>query len=172
MARHWLGPGECREVVQIGSVRLDETFRVAAEFDVLVGPRVNGHLSAYFESLTGITNAALAARGIDFAEAYRRFLDFCGQTPIAAFGHDEDVLAENIRLYGLADMAPLPPFHDLRAWFARHQVDPRGLHSCDIGPALGVPFAGHAHNALDDARSIAAGMRVMAARGAALPLAA
>ncbi len=37
--------------------------------------------------------------------------------------------------------------------------------SCDIAPALGVPFVGQAHNALDDARSLAAGMAAMAARG-------
>lgn len=172
MAHHWLRPGEFREVVQIGAVRLDETFRTVAEFDMLVRPRINGELSAYFETLTGIANAALAARGVDFAEAYERFLAFCGKTSIAAFGRDDFVLEDNIRLYGLTGMAPLPPFHDLRQWFARHRIDPRGLHSCDIGPALGVPFSGHAHNALDDARSIAAGMRVMAARGAALPLAA
>jgi inhibitor of KinA sporulation pathway (predicted exonuclease) len=37
--------------------------------------------------------------------------------------------------------------------------------SCDLGPALGLPFAGRAHNALNDARSIAGAMEVMASRG-------
>ena len=91
-----------------------------------------------------------------------------GAGPICAFGHDEWVLEENIRLYGLKRMKALPAFHDLRAWFAAHQVDPRGLHSCDIGPSLGAPFIGRAHDALDDARSVAAGMEILAARGARL----
>ena len=169
MASHWLRPGEYKEVVQIGAVRLDGlSFEILEEFDVLVRPRINSSLSPYFENLTGISNARLAAEGLDFAEAYCRFLNFAGTSPICAFGHDEWVLEENIRLYGLKDMPPLPPFRDLRAWFAAHQVDPRGLHSCEIALRLGADFVGRAHNALDDARSIAAGMEIMAARGAVL----
>jgi inhibitor of KinA sporulation pathway (predicted exonuclease) len=169
MASHWLRPGEFKEVVQIGAVRLDATtFRILDEFEVLIRPRINAVLSPYLENLTGITNASLAERGMDFAEGYSRFLNFAGQAPICAFGHDEWVLEENIRLYGLGQMPALPAFHDLRAWFAEHQVDPRGLHSCDIGPSLGAPFIGSAHNALDDARSVAAGMEILASRGARL----
>ena len=170
MASHWLRPGEFKEVVQIGAVRLAaDTFEVASgEFDILVRPRINPALSPYFEALTGITGEAVARRGVDFAIAYDRFLDFAGAGPICAFGHDERVLEENLRLYGIKGARPLPVFRDLRRWFTAHDVDPRGMHSCDIGPALGVPFCGRAHNALDDARSIAAGMEVMASRGAVL----
>src|ERR1700753_1802328 len=169
MASHWLRPGEFKEVIQIGAVRVDAaSFQVLDAFDVLVRPRINSLLSPYIENLTGISNNVLAERGLDFAEAYARFLNFIGNSPICAFGHDEWVLEENIRLYGLKQMGTLPQFHDLRPWFAERQVDPRGLHSCDIGPSLGVPFTGHAHNALDDARSLAAGMGVMGARGAIL----
>ena len=169
MANHWLRPGEFKEVVQIGAVRLDAaSFRLLDEFEILIRPRVNSTLSPYFESLTGITNDRLARHGVDFAEGYDRFADFAGDGPICAFGHDKWVLEENIRLYGLKRMKALPAFHDLRAWFAAHQVDPRGLHSCDIGPSLGAPFIGRAHDALDDARSVAAGMEILAARGARL----
>ena len=169
MASHWLRPGEFKEVVQIGAVRLAaDTFEVLAEFDVLVRPRVNAVLSPYFEKLTGITAELVALRGVDFAAAYDRFIDFAGAGPVCAFGHDEWVLEQNLRLYGIADARPLPAFQDLRGWFAANNIDPRGMHSCDIGPALGVPFKGRAHNALDDARSIAAGMGVMASRGAVL----
>ncbi len=103
---------------------------------------------------------------MDFRTAYDRFLAFAGDGPIAAFGRDEKVLEENLRLYGIKDAKPLPLFYDLRGWFAVQGMDPRGRHSCEIGPALGVPFAGRSHNALDDARSLAAGMEVIAARGA------
>jgi inhibitor of KinA sporulation pathway (predicted exonuclease) len=173
MASHWLRPGEFKEVVQIGAVKLDmASFKIIGSFDVLVRPRINPMLSPYFENLTGITNQALGQRAADFAEALVRFLVFAAGGPIAAFGHDEWVLEENIRLYGLKGLPPLPRFHDLRAWFAAHDVDPRGLHSCDIGPKLGVPFTGRAHNALDDARSVALAMEAMVARGASATLAA
>ena len=78
------------------------------------------------------------------------------------------MLEDNIRLYGMTGARALPVFYDLRGWFAVQGVDPRGMHSCDIAPALGVPFAGQTHNALDDARSIAGAMEAMAARGARL----
>jgi inhibitor of KinA sporulation pathway (predicted exonuclease) len=162
MAGHWLKPGEFKEVVQIGAVRLDAQFRILDEFEILVRPRINSALSPYFENLTGIGNALLLMKGVDFADAYRRFVAFAGETPIAAFGHDEWVLEDNIRLYGLADVAPLPLFQDLRAWFAERKVDPRGLHSCDIAAKVGAAFKGRAHNALDDARSIAIGMKTLA----------
>lgn len=167
--RQWLGPGEFKEVVQIGAVRLEAgTLAVVESFECLVRPRVNSVLSAYFENLTGISNASLAARGLDFETAYRGFVDFTAGGVIASFGHDEWVLEENIRLYGLKDMPAMPDFLELRGWFARHGVDPKGLHSCDIGPLLGVPFEGRTHDALCDARSIAAGISVLVRRGAKL----
>ena len=167
MARCWMTPGEFQEVVQIGAVKLDgESLAVLDELDLLVTPRINRDLSPYFTKLTTITNADLAARGMDFAAAYEGFLDFAEGGAIAAFGRDDEVLTANLRLYGIGGARPLPPFQDLRRWFAACGIDPRGLHSCDIGPLLGVPFQSQTHNALDDARSIAAGMKVMASRGA------
>jgi inhibitor of KinA sporulation pathway (predicted exonuclease) len=163
MAGNWLRPGEFKEVVQIGAVRLDGVdLRVLDEFEVLVRPRINARLSPYFENLTGITNGLLAKRGLDFAQAYERFADFAGDGPLWAFGRDDLVLEENIRLYGLKGLKPLCPFQDLRSWFAEQGIDPRGLHSCDIGPKLGAPFVGRSHNALDDARSVAGAMAIMA----------
>lgn len=166
MARHWLTPGEFKEVVQIGAVKLDaDSFAALDEFEMLVRPRINPALSPYFEKLTGITSDKVARHGTDFSAAYARFVDFAGDDPIAAFGHDERVLQDNIRLYGLTGLRPLPLFYDLRGWFAVQGVDPRGMHTCDIAAALGLPFAGQTHNALDDARAIARAMQVMAARG-------
>ena len=169
LARQWLGPGEFKEVVQIGAVRLNlQSLQMEGSFDGLVRPRVNPVLSDYFENLTGISNRRLAADGDDFEIAYRRFLDFAGGGVIAAFGHDEWVLEGNIRLYGLKGLPPMPEFLELRQWFFDRGVDPKGLRSCDIGPRLGVPFEGQMHDALCDARSIAEGMTVLLKRGAKL----
>jgi len=166
MARQWMTPGEYREVVQIGAVKLNaDTFAEIDAFDVLVRPRINPQLSPYFQNLTGITQEAVTRTGVDFAGAYERFLDFAGDAPIAAFGRDEQVLLDNLRLYGIAGTRDLPVFYNLRGWFAVQGLDPRGLLSCDIAPALGVPFVGHTHNALNDARSLAAGMAALASRG-------
>jgi inhibitor of KinA sporulation pathway (predicted exonuclease) len=172
MARHWLEPGQFREVVQIGAVKLDgRDLSLLDEFDVLVRPRINPELSRYFENLTGIGNDAVAARGVDFTEAYGRFAAFAGSGPICAFGHDEWVLEENMRLYGIGDYPRLPRFADLRSWFAACDVDPRGKLSCEIAPSLGLVVEGRAHNALHDARALAAGVGEMVRRGAVRPAA-
>ena len=155
MARHWLEPGQYKEVVQIGAVKLDgRTLQVVGEFDLLVKPRINPVLSPYFEKLTGITNAEVAAGGVDFADAYGRFARFAADGPIMAFGHDEWILEENLRLYGITDFPALPRFADLRTWFAACNVDPRGMLSCEIAPSLGLKVGGRAHNALHDARAL------------------
>jgi len=169
MAHHWLTPGEFREVVQIGAVRLDaDSFAILDTFEALVVPRVNPVLSPYFEKLTGITSRQLIRDGMDFSTAYAGFLAFAGEGPIAAYGRDDRALRDNLRLYGMTGARPLPVFYDLRGWFAVLGVDPRGMHSCDIAPALGVPFQGRAHNALDDARSVATVMALLASRGTRL----
>jgi inhibitor of KinA sporulation pathway (predicted exonuclease) len=166
MRHRWLRPGEFKEVVQIGAVKVDAmTLEVTGRFNVLVKPRINPVISAYLENLTGITNAELKAQGRDFADAYRDFLNFADGAMLSAFGRDDYVFDENERLYGLAP-AQRPQFRDSRPWFAANGFETHGLHSCDIGPKLGVPFEGQKHNALADSLSVAAGMRVLVQRGA------
>jgi len=167
MARRWLGPGEFTEVVQIGAVKLDPvTFEEVDWFDVLVKPRLNPVLSDYLVALTGITNEDVAARGLDFADAYRRFAEFAGSGRIVAFGRDDLVLQSNLRLYGIKNAPALPPYTNVIAWLMAQGFDLRGKHACDVGPLAGAEFEGRAHNALDDARSVAAGIRTLMAKGA------
>jgi inhibitor of KinA sporulation pathway (predicted exonuclease) len=171
MAHRWSRPGEFAELVQVGAVKLDaDSLAVVDTLDVLVRPRVNPRLSEYFTALTGIANADLAARGVDFADAYEAFLAFADGAVTLAFGTDNLVFADNIRLYGLGDMTPFPPFANLRPWFNANGIETARLHSCDVGPLLGTPFEGRPHNALADSLSLVAGIRTLVARGAANPI--
>ncbi len=167
MARRWLAPGEFTEVVQIGAVKLDPQSCAELEsFDVLVKPRLNPVLSDYLVRLTGVSNADIAARAIDFAEAYRRFVEFAGGGRIAAFGRDDLVFGTNLRLYGIRGAPPLPAYTNVIPWLMQQGFDLRGKHACDVGPLTGADFKGRRHNALDDARSVAAGIRKLVAGGA------
>jgi inhibitor of KinA sporulation pathway (predicted exonuclease) len=170
MAAYWLRPGEFKEVVQIGAVKVDRAFAAGECFDVLVQPRLNRVLSRYLQNLTGITNAEVDARGADFAEAYNNFVAFADRLPIIAFGRDDLVLLDNIRLYGLKELPPLPRFLDIRQWLHEQDMDVRCMHACDVGPAAGVPFKGRAHNGLCDALSVAAGVGALIGRGASMPV--
>jgi len=171
MEHRWLRPGEFREIVQIGAVEIDvATLAETREFNVLAKPRLNPVLSPYFEQLTGVTNAKLAHLGVDFAQAYRAFVAFAGKAPILAFGRDDLVLIDNLKLYGLREDPALPPYTNIVPWLVEQGIDPRGLHACDIAHAAGASSDGRRHDALDDARSVALGIAALVARGARNPL--
>lgn len=171
MEHRWLRPGEFREVVQIGAVKIDTaTFAEVGAFDVLVKPRLNPVLSPYLETLTGVTNAAVAERGMDLAEAYGAFVRFADGAPLAAFGRDDLVLTDNLALYGLKDEPPLPPYINIVPWLGEAGIDTRALHACDIAEAAGATFEGRRHDALADARSVALGIKTLVARGRPNPL--
>ena len=167
MARGWLAPGEFKEIVQIGAVRLDtQSLEETGSLNLVVRPRLNPVISDYLERLTGITNAQLKRDGVDFADAYRSFVDFAGGGVICAFGRDDLVLEENLRLYNLRDAAAMPPYVNVTPWLRANGVNPKGCHACHVGPLCGAAFEGHEHDALDDARSVAAGIRTLVERGA------
>jgi len=169
MASRWTREGEHTEIVQIGAVKLDaETLKVTEEFDCLVRPRVNPVLSQYLIDLTGITNEMLDAKAVDFITAYRGFLDFVGPSPIWAFGRDDLIFADNLKLYAW-DALPVPPYSNVIPWFAEHGIDLRGKHACDVAEASGAVFEGRKHDALSDARGVAAGIQAVVGRGAANP---
>jgi inhibitor of KinA sporulation pathway (predicted exonuclease) len=167
MAAKWLRPGEFREVVQIGAVKLNaETLETVAEFTVLARPRINKRLSPYFEALTGITNAMLETQAVDFRDAYGRFVAFSGEGRIISFGRDDRVLTHNLSLYGIHDAPSLPPHRNIAPWLNANGVATKGLHACDIARACGARFHGREHDALEDARSLAAGARALILGGA------
>lgn len=167
----WDKPGEFRELLQIGAVKVDRSFAPIVEFEVIVRPRLNPILSPYIQTLTGLSNADVQARGVDYVEAWNAFVGFADGLPIFSFGRDDLIFADNVRLYGLTTLPPAPPFHDLRHWLARQGMDieRRNFHACDVGPAAGVPFQGHTHDGLADAHSVAAGVAALIARGATPP---
>src|SRR5262249_15471661 len=98
LARGWNRPGEHKELVQVGAVKVDaQSLKPVDEINLLVRPRINPVLSDYLVTLTGVTNADMAKRGLDFAVAYRMFLDFVEDARIWAFGRDDLIFEENMR---------------------------------------------------------------------------
>jgi inhibitor of KinA sporulation pathway (predicted exonuclease) len=169
VAARWSRPGEHTEVVQFGAVKLDaERLTIIEEFTILVKPRVNPVLSDYLVHLTGITNAKVAARGVDFITAFRGFLDFTGPARTWAFGRDDLILAANLKLYGWHGLTP-PPYENSLPWFAAQGIDLKGKHACDVPEAVGLSFEGQKHDALADAKGVAAGLVHLIRGGAPNP---
>jgi len=170
MQSRWTRPGEYTEVVQIGAVKLDaESLKEVDCFEMLVRPRVNPALSDYLVALTGITNEKMAARGVDFITGYRAFLDFVGDARAFAHGRDDLILAENLKLYGWENSFPPLSYSNAVTWFAEQGVDLKGKRACDVAEAAGAVFEGRKHDALSDARGVAAGFVALIRKGAPNP---
>ena len=162
LARRWTGPGEYREIVQIGAVTLaaEPGFPEIGALERLVRPRINPILSRYFIDLTRISQDQVDDRGVAFPVALDEFAAFIASCPvIVSNGEDFDVIAENCRLCGLD--FPFAPDRFLN-------ISPVLAKLCGVGHHVGsgelpgilpdVPQLG-AHNALADARMVAQALR-------------
>jgi len=166
--RGWSGPDEHREVIQIGAVRLAAAdLSERASFERLVRPVVNPRLSAYIVDLTDIDDAAVAARGVAYAEALAAFADFvAGCSLVGSFGDDAHVLRETGRLNGLADDALPAGLSDIRPLVERRlPAAPDTLSSSELPAQLGVANPGQPHDALADARAVALALRELRRQG-------
>lgn len=173
MERGWSGPGEFREIVAFGAVRLsprpDPDFKVLLEeaevFDVLAVPTINPVLSDYFAVLTGIRNEDVEFRGVPLQAALDAFGVFLGGDPAFSWGGDDKTIAENLSRSGLR-FDRMDAFHDIRPILLSALDLPEETNSGSVARRLGIRLEGKGeHDALFDARSIAAGLARAAASG-------
>lgn len=170
MARRWSGPGEHKEIVQIGAVALNaRDLSEIRAFDVLIRPTRNPVLSDYLTGLTRITNERLAREGVDFATGVRRFLEFAEGRPLHAFGRDDKIIAANAALLGRPELWSGTQAFDLKDWLLNAGVPLAGIHSGELAAHVGSTSQGIAHDALIDARSLAEAVRYIVAKGAPNP---
>ncbi len=171
MERGWRGPGELREVVQIGAVAIDaDSFEEVASFSVLIKPVHNPVLSDYLVALTRITNERLAAEGKDFATAVAAFVNFIAGRPKFCYGRDDKIIAANAKLLEERTVWPRIPAFDLKDWLVEIGIPLSGVHSGDLITHVGGVSQGVAHDAVADSRSLAAAIRYLVARGSPNPL--
>jgi len=157
-------------VVQIGAVKLDaHDLKILDRFEILLRPRYNATLSEYFTRLTGITNDALSARAVDFVTAYRSFREFVGNAQLWAFGRDDLVLIENLKLYGWENDRELAAYSNVIPWFAEQGINLTGKHACDVAEEVRAEFEGRKHDALADAQGVVSGIVRCVERGAPNP---
>lgn len=160
MDRNWSGPGEHREVVEIGAVRVQVggSLESAREFSRLVIPAINPKLSDYFIALTGISQTELETYGQPFAaalEGFRAFAD--GADLFCSYGDDGHVLAENCDLYSLEHPPEFSRMHNIRSAVKKAYGLESHVSSSDLPSAVGKESAREfkAHRALDDALAVA-----------------
>lgn len=171
MERRWSGPGEHKEIVQIGAVAVDAlSLKELRSFEVLIRPIKNPLLSDYLVDLTRITNERLAREGVDFATGATRFLEFAADGQLYSYGRDDRIIASNAELLGRPGLWPSGRIAiNLKDWLLSVGVPLAGIHSGELASHVGSASQGIAHDALIDARSLAEAVRYLVAKGAPSP---
>ncbi len=149
----WSAPGQFREIVQIGAVRVDAGFAERESFSVLVRPTINPELSGYFTALTGITNDAVARDGISLKNALDAFADFAGTDVILTHGRDDLVVGEDCALKDLVNPIAGVEWRDINP--PLRTITGLKLSSSALPAHFGLEATGSAHDALADARALA-----------------
>lgn len=165
LERDWNGPGEFREIVEIGAVRIvaDDLHEEDA-FNIFVRPVKNPVLSDHFIDLTNITQDDVNKKGTDLAAAIAAFSAWCGGLPLYSYGPDGDHIAANCALLNIPFPFTAERFHNIRDVFRAHGVAVENYTSGTITRAFGKEPARRPHDALNDVRTLADGLRELALR--------
>ncbi|MCK4860258.1 MAG: exonuclease domain-containing protein [Candidatus Omnitrophica bacterium] len=165
LERGWSGPGEHRELVQIGAIRVNtQTLKETDSFEIFIKPSINPILAPYFIELTGITQKIVDEKGISFAIAWQRFIAWMGGDFAYSFGNDIVVIQENCKLFDVPLLVKRERFKNICNLFEKYGINTDQYHSSTIVRAFGKEPRSGAHNALTDARSILDGLILLHAR--------
>lgn len=173
-ARNWSGPGEHRELVQLGAALVETSdFTELASRTWLVRPLRNPVLSQYFIDLTHITQESVDKKGVDFLTFLQQFSHACAKFfkyELYCFDSrvdgsrlfDRDVLVENCDLYGVEFPFDLERFHNVNEIFHKHGVAVK--QSGSAPEAFGIKIPARPHNALNDVRGLILGLKLLSER--------
>lgn len=144
------------EIIEIGAVKLDDTFRKVDELKLLIRPQYYKKLHRRIIQLTGIRDADLEENGLPFPEAYDKFRQWCGEeySYMTWSTSDLPILVDNMLLHGI-DISDLPDTYDLQRIFCREIM--RFDRRMALDDALEVlnEHGDIAHDALNDSRNTA-----------------
>ena len=170
--RDWFGPGEHRELVQLGLALVRPTdFTELDSTKWLVKPKNNPVLSQYFIDLTHITQEEVNKNGLDFQNFLKKFVRFCGEEfELYCFDSrldgsrlfDRDVLEENCRLRDIKFPFNRERFHNINEVFHRYGVVVR--QSGAAPEAFGIKLPARPHDALNDVKGLIIGLKALSER--------
>ncbi|MBQ3568983.1 MAG: exonuclease domain-containing protein [Anaerotignum sp.] len=143
------------EIIQIGAVKLNDSFEQTDTFNALIRPQIYPRLHPFVEKITGI-HAEMLADQPDFAEAYKGFLQFIGNEPaiLCTWGGDDiKSLFRNILFYDLDADALTDQYLNVQPFAAQYLNHEPGkaIGLKNAVEALGIPEGNTFHDALNDA---------------------
>lgn len=144
------------EIIEIGAVKLDDSFRPVDELRLYITPKYYTRMHRRIAALTGIHDRDLMTRGIPFPEAFARFRDWCGPeySYMTWSMSDMPMLIDNMLLHGF-DVSDLPVCYDIQRVFGREIMRSDTRYALDTALAIMKLSGDTAHDALNDARNTA-----------------
>lgn len=142
------------EIIEIGAVKLDETFKIVDELRLYVMPKYYTKMHHKIASLTHINDKCLQEKGMPFPEACQTFRQWCGEEYAYMTWSDSDlpVLIDNMLLHSL-DVSEIPVCYDIQRVFAREIMRTDRQYSLDAAIEILGEQGDQAHDALHDARN-------------------
>jgi inhibitor of KinA sporulation pathway (predicted exonuclease) len=144
------------EIIQIGAVKLDDSFQPVDEIRLYIKPQFYTKMHRRIASLTGIHDKDLQEKGQFFPEAFAQFRSWCGEECAYMTWSTSDLpmLVDNILLHGI-ELDALPVCYDIQRIFDREIMRSSQRHSLDHALEILNESGDAAHDALHDARNTA-----------------
>ncbi|MDJ0824762.1 MAG: exonuclease [Rhodobacter sp.] len=169
LGRHWCGPFDPDPtVVQIGAVKLslEDRYPDLATFERVVRPRdrfgAEVAIDPFLTDLTGLTPERIAQEGVDLGTALADLASFAEGLTLWSWGKDElNLMAVSCYVAGIAPPVPADRFGNAASLLLKAgmpQADIERTQSSGLPAYFGLPPR-RAHDALEDARSVAAVLR-------------
>lgn len=142
------------EIVQLGAVKLNDRFAPVDEKRLYITPQYYTKMHRKIASLTGIHDRDLKAQGQPFPEAFREFLDWCGEeyAYMTWSMSDLPMLVENMQLHGIPT-DNLPVCYDVQRIFGREIMRSDRRYALDHALEILGERGDTSHDALHDARN-------------------
>ena len=142
------------EIIEIGAVKLDSSFRAVEEFRVYVLPQFYTSMNEKVVRLTKIHGNYLEKHGIPFPEACRRFQNWCGEDYAFMTWSQSDLpmLVDNMLLHHM-DVSHLPVCYDIQRIFDYEIMRSDRQYSLDAALEFWGEHGDASHDALHDARN-------------------
>ena len=148
------------EIIQIGAVKLDESFNIVDTFQVLVRSAISKKLSKRITELTGITTEEMLM-GISFIDAVTQYNEWVGDDSVTMTWSDSDLYAiadnSNAFLNGTLSFK-ITKYIDLQSYIQNEiritgQALTNQISLSNAANLLNVSYEGlDLHTAIDDAR--------------------
>ncbi len=143
------------EIIEIGAVKADESFRIVDEFTRLVRPKVNKKINPYVKKILH-TDLEKCKTADAFPKVIEEFKEWCGEEgTLFAWGSDDFlILKQNLHFYHMEESLPMDAYN-LQSIFAKQFETEAKVLQRSLKYAVeffDIPQGEEFHSALSDAR--------------------